>query len=253
MPTLAHRPVWIDLATLSGGDIASFYSEVCGWSAAEGSEQFGGYFMFFHDDTPVSGAMPTPAGEPGGWTTYIQVADLDATLTSVTAHGGTVVAGPLPIADLGSMAVILDQAGCPLGLWSPDTFSGFPLDGRVGAPVWFELYTKDYRGSISFLSAVFGWQFDAMSDTDDFRYSTVSLEGEQILGIMDFSADMHAAMPAYWNNYFRVENCDAAAEAATTNGGSLLMSPTDTPFGRMSSIRDRDGAIFSVIQMNAAE
>ena len=252
MAALAPRPVWMDLATLSGREISSFYGAVCGWNAAEGSDQFGGYFMFMKNDVPMTGAMPTPAGQPGGWTTYVQTADMSATLEAVVRHGGTVVAGPLPIAELGSMAIILDQAGCPFGLWAPEAFAGFPLDGRVGSPVWFELYTKDYAGSQQFLSSVFGWTFDTMSDTDQFRYATVSVDGVQVFGIMDFSSPMHDAMPAYWNSYFRVTDCDAATVAAEAQGGSLLMAPHDTPFGRMASVRDPDGAVFSLVQNNPA-
>ena len=69
---------------------------------------------------------------------------------------------------------------------------------------------------------------------------------------MDFSSPMHDAMPAYWNSYFRVTDCDAATVAAEAQGGSLLMAPHDTPFGRMASVRDPDGAVFSLVQNNPA-
>ena len=248
--TLSHRPVWMDLATHSGRDIASFYNAVCGWDAAEGSSEFGGYFMFMSNGVPMTGAMPTPADQPGGWTTYIQVDDVPSTLEQITAAGGFVFAGPIPIADLGSMAIVADPSGCPFGLWAPETFTGFPLDGRSGSPVWFELYTKDYEGSKAFFAKALGWNFDIMSNTDEFKYATVSIDGDQVVGIMDFSAEMHASMPGYWNSYFHVADCDEAAAAALKEGGNLLMSPTDTPFGRMASIKDRNGAIFSVVKNN---
>ena len=159
-----------------------------------------------------------------------------------------VTQGNLTIADLGTMAVTTDPSGCPFGLWEPETFSGFSLDGEVGAPIWFELYAKDYSGSQAFLSEVFGWTFDVVSDTDQFRYATVSVDGEPKIGIMDFSADIHAAMPAYWNNYIRVANCDEAAAAVASSGGTLLMSPSDSPHGRMAAVRDPNGAEFSLMQ-----
>jgi predicted enzyme related to lactoylglutathione lyase len=238
----------MDLAAHSGRNIAPFYSAVCGWDAAESSEEFGGYFMFMNNGQPAAGAMPAPPEQPGGWTMYVQVDDVAAALDKVTSAGGMVIAGPIPIADLGTMAVIADPSGCPFGLWSPDTFTGFALDGQVGSPIWFELYAKDYAGSQQFLSDVFGWTFDVVSDTDQFRYAMVSFDGEPKLGIMDFSADMHASMPAYWNNYIRVANCDEAAAAVETNGGELLMSPMDSPHGRMAAVRDPDGAVFSLMQ-----
>jgi predicted enzyme related to lactoylglutathione lyase len=78
--TLSHRPVWLDLASHSGRDIASFYSAVCGWEAAEGSKEFGGCFMVLANGEPVAGAMPVPADLSGGWTLYVQVSDVAATL-----------------------------------------------------------------------------------------------------------------------------------------------------------------------------
>ena len=87
-----------------------------------------------------------------------------------------------------------------------------------------------------------------MSDTDDFRYSTVSFEGEPVLGIMDFSADAHAEMPQYWGNYLAVSSVDDAAEAVVAGGGELLIAPMDSAFGRMASLRDPAGAILSVIE-----
>jgi len=248
MSTLPARPVWMDLAAHSGRNIAPFYNAVCGWEAAESSEEFGGYFMFMNNGQPVAGAMPAPPEQLGGWTMYVQVDDVAAALEKVTSAGGMVIAGPIPIADLGTMAVIADPSGCPFGLWAPDTFTGFALDGQVGSAIWFELYAKDYAGSQKFLSDVFGWTFDVVSDTDQFRYATVSFDGEPKLGIMDFSADMHASMPAYWNNYIRVANCDDAAAAVEASGGELLMSPMDSPHGRMAAVRDPDGAVFSLMQ-----
>ncbi len=248
MSNLPARPVWMDLASHSGRDVASFYSAVCGWEAAESSAEFGGYFMFVNNGQPVAGAMPAPLDQPGGWTMYVQVDDVQSILESAVKAHGTVIAGPIPIADLGTMAVITDPGGCPFGLWAPETFSGFSLEGEVGAPIWFELYTKDYSGSQAFLSEVFGWTFDVVNDSDQFRYATVSFDGEPKVGIMDFSADIHAAMPAYWNNYIRVANCDEAAMAVTANGGELLMNPSDSPHGRMAAVRDPNGAVFALMQ-----
>ncbi len=246
--TLPARPIWMDLATYRGRDIIPFYEAVCGWQAAESSDDFGGYFRFFNNGVPVAGAMPTASEYPNGWTMYVQVDDITETMPRVTAAGGSVAAGPIPIADMGTMAVILDPAGAVFGLWAPGTFSGFPLEGRTGAPVWCELYSKNYAGAQAFYSSVFGWTFDVMSDTDQFRYSTVSVAGERVLGLMDFSAEMHSAMPSYWNIYVSVANCDEAAAAAVAHGGELIMAPTDTPKGRMAAVRDPDGSVFSLMQ-----
>lgn len=248
MSKLPHRPVWMQLASSTGRGIVGFYEAVLGWSAAESSEEFGGYFMFFTPaGLPAAGAMPMeqPSSD---WLLYVQTGDIEASLAKADAAGGSILQGVQPIADLGTMAIVADPSGCAIGLWQPAAFAGFPLDASVGAPAWFELYTKDYEGSQAFLTETFGWKFDPMSDTEDFRYATVSLDGQPVVGIMDFSAEVHAAMPPYWNTYLAVEDCDAAAAAAVAAGGELLIAPNDSPFGRMASLRDPAGAIFSLNQ-----
>jgi predicted enzyme related to lactoylglutathione lyase len=86
-----------------------------------------------------------------------------------------------------------------------------------------------------------------MSDTPEFKYATVTVDGDQVLGIMDFSAEMRSSMPAYWNNYFKVADCDEAARRVIEQGGDVIMEPTDTPYGRMAAARDRNGAVFSLM------
>lgn len=248
MAILPHRPVWAELASTTGRGIVPFYEAVLGWTAAESSDEFGGYFMFFTPDgLPAAGAMPMEAPS-ASWLLYVQTADMEASLAAAEAAGGSVVHGATPIAELGIMGIVADACGCATGLWQPLEFSGFPLDGQMGAPAWFELYTKDFSASQEFLSALFGWEFEVMSDTDDFRYSTVAVDGGAVLGIMDFSADVHAAMPQYWNTYLAVPSADAAAQAAVAQGGELLIAPMDSPFGRMASLRDPSGAILSVLE-----
>jgi predicted enzyme related to lactoylglutathione lyase len=232
----------------NGRAVIPFYEAVCGWVAGESDEAFGGYFMFFADGVPVAGAMGAHDGAPSAWTTYMEVDDVASACDVVRAAGGMVFVDATAVGDLGTMAVVADGCGCATGLWSIGTFAGFPRDGRLGAPAWFELYTKDDAGSKEFFSTLFGWTYALMSDTDEFRYATVSVGGDQVLGIMDFSAPMHDAMPGYWNLYITVANVDAAAAAATALGGRVLMAPSDTPYGRMASVADPNGAVFSLMQ-----
>ena len=55
-----------------------------------------------------------------------------------------------------------------------------PCEGVLaepGAPAWFELHTRDYDTSVQFYKDVFGWDAKTMSDTPDFRYTTLG-EGD---------------------------------------------------------------------------
>jgi len=64
-------------------------------------------------------------------------------------------------------------------------------------------------------------------------------------------ADVPTEMPAYWNVYFNVADTDAAIEVVKRLGGSVLKEAWDTPFGRMASVTDDQGAPFML--MAAAE
>lgn len=48
-------PCWIDLLTSGSEGATRFYTELFGWTAGEGSPEFGGYFMFMKDGVPVAG------------------------------------------------------------------------------------------------------------------------------------------------------------------------------------------------------
>ena len=81
-----------------------------------------------------------------------------------------------------------------------------------------------------------------MSDTDEFRYTTLG-EGEGALaGIMDDTGE-----PSGWNVYFEVADVDATLERATELGGKVLTPAEDTPYGRLASAADPTGTVFRLL------
>ena len=62
--------------------------------------------------------------------------------------------------------------------------------------------------------------------------------------------DAQADYPAQWMIYIAVANIDATLEAAQALDATVLMPPTELPsVGRMATLRDPQGGLFSVIQM----
>jgi predicted enzyme related to lactoylglutathione lyase len=61
-------------------------------------------------------ARGTNAGLPPVWLVYVVVADLDASLSSATALGGEVLAGP-KATGRDRFAVLRDPAGASFALW----------------------------------------------------------------------------------------------------------------------------------------
>jgi predicted enzyme related to lactoylglutathione lyase len=245
------EPCWIELFTPDTDAAAAFYGELFGWTAGEASEEFGGYRMFFRGDQPIAGMMPNDGsmGGPSVWTVYLETDDVSATVTRARAAGAEVVAGPMAVADLGQMAVLVDPAGAAVGAWQPGTFPGFMTRAQDGAPAWFETLSKDYPTSVGFYTDVFGWSPHTMSDTDEFRYSTLGKDEDARAGIMDATGFL-GDQPSRWQFYLQVADTDATVEKALATGASLVQPVDDTPYGRIALLLDPAGVQFSVMGPN---
>ena len=242
-------PCWIDLFTSDPDKSRAFYSELMGWKAEEQNADFGGYWMWTLDGVPMAGGMRNDgeAGIPDHWNVYLAVEDAEATVARAVTHGATVIVPAMAVADMGSMAVILDAGGAGIGMWQPGTHQGTGIIGEPGAPAWFELHTRDYGASVQFYKDVFGWDARTMSDTAEFRYTTLG-EGEAALaGIMDSAGLLPEGVPAHWQVYLRVQDTDAAIKATTEMGGALIMPPEDTPHGRIAMVSDPTGGHFRLV------
>lgn len=251
----AGAPCWADLQTSDVDRARAFYTGLFGWTAAEASPDFGGYFMFLRGDRPIVGCMPSDAAAPVSdvWSIYLATDDVAKTLESATTHGGQVVVHPMPVADLGTMGFLIDPSGAGIGLWQAGTFPGFVDLAEPGAPSWFELVTRDYSGATAFYRDVLGWQTHVVSDAPEFRYLTMAEPGtgEWLAGMMD-GTSLPADVPSRWSLYVGVEDADAAAARTVELGGTVVVPPEDTPYGRIASITDATGAALKIVAGNDA-
>src|SRR5262249_9168071 len=137
----------------------AFYSELFGWKAEEPNAEFGGYWMFFKDGVQIAGGMRNDgsSGTPDAWSVYLAVDDTEATVAQASSRGAQVIVPTMPIADLGTMAVIADPTGAVIGLWQPGAHKGFGTYDEADTPGWFELHTGDYDTSVGFYRDVFKW------------------------------------------------------------------------------------------------
>ena len=257
-------PSWVDLSTADIEASAAFYADLFGWEVPEreNSAEMGGYRRAEKDGADVAGVMPLMAeGQPPAWNTYIAVEDADATVAKVTENGGTVMAPPMDVMDLGRMAVFADPTGAVFGIWQAGTFIGAAKVNEPGAFGWNELGTRDTEAAKSFYGAVFGWAFrDQEMKRDESQggpdgpsvYTEWLLnEGdeESIGGMMDIGGFLPDEIPAHWLTYFVVEDTDAALEKVKAAGGEVNFGPVDIPAGRFAVIREPKGAVFAVIAL----
>lgn len=246
----AGAPCWADLWTSDVEGSRTFYSELFGWVAQEPSPEFGGYFMFTRGGAPVAGAMGSMPDMPAdnSWKIYLATDDIARTVAAAGKAGAQIDAPAMAVADLGSQAVLTDPAGAPVGAWQPGTFGGFTVLDEHGAPGWFELFTRDHAASVAFYRTVFGWDTSTVSDTDEFRYTTMRDPGggEDLAGIMDASRFLPEGTPARWSVYWRVDDADAAVARVKALGGSVVTPPESTPYGRLATVADPAGAQFKL-------
>ncbi|MEM6938538.1 MAG: VOC family protein [Pseudomonadota bacterium] len=115
------KPVWFDLTVPNAAEVRDFYAAVCGWRAEDHPmENYADFSMYAPDGTRVSGichAKGVNASLPPVWLPYVVVEDLDATLLTAEARGGTIIDKRT------SIAVIQDPAGAYMAFWqaAPET------------------------------------------------------------------------------------------------------------------------------------
>jgi predicted enzyme related to lactoylglutathione lyase len=244
-------PCWIDLLTSEPDRAREFYGEIFGWTAEQSGEEYGGYVNFRRGDALVAGMMHNDgsAGTPDVWSTYLAVADAKAASDAAVGAGGQVLLEPMQVGELGSMGLLADPGGAAIGLWQPGTHHGYGLVAEAGAPAWHELHTRDYAASVAFYETVFGWQTEVMSDTDDFRYTNMVVDGEPCAGVMDAGQFLPEGMPAMWSIYLGCADVDGALVTVGRLGGSVVQPAEDTPYGRLAQIADPTGATIKLVSV----
>ncbi|MGD0614589.1 MAG: VOC family protein [Verrucomicrobiota bacterium] len=110
---------WNELVTTDLAGAQTFYTGLFGWKA----EAFGAgmdYTLFKKGGTTVGGMMKCPQpGAPAHWLAYVTVGDVDASAAKAGKLGGTVVAPPFDVPEVGRIAVVLDPQGAAIGLFKP--------------------------------------------------------------------------------------------------------------------------------------
>jgi len=113
---------------------------------------------------------------------------------------------------------------------------------------FFAINADDVPRARSFYEAVFGWTPKDVSSPGQ-PYTEFQLEGRSIAGATEMDPMVPAEVPNYWLVYFAVDDVDETHAKATGAGGSELLAPLDFPGGRMSIVRDPQGAAFGLMRL----
>lgn len=118
-PRDAQSVGWNELYTGDYEGALAFYTQVFGWELSGSMDMgsFGTYQFLSQDGVQFGAMMPKPPHVPrGGWNHYIRVADFDAALDAVRAHGGTVLHGPTQVPGGDWIINAIDPQGAPFAL-----------------------------------------------------------------------------------------------------------------------------------------
>ena len=242
------QPCWADLMTSDLPRAREFYTRLFGWTASDSGSEYGNYVTFRKGDADVAGmGAQEPGSElPDAWTTYLAVTDADAAVAAARAAGARVMAEPRQVGTMGRMAILLDPTGAPFGVWQADEFTGFGAFGDAGTPVWHELNTRDYFAALDFYTQVFDWKPVVLSDTDDFRYSTIGAGDDMVTGVFDAADHLPDSVPSHWQLYLGVPDVHATAATVTELGGTVVREPWTAEFGTFALVTDPTGALFVI-------
>ena len=244
-------PCWVDLAASDVEAAKDFYTGLFGWQWSGGPSPEGfTYWGAQLEGEGVAALYERPAqmaeqGMPSSWFTYIAADDLDASTKRAAELGATVMMEPKDVPGAGRMSFIVDPAGAPLGMWKGDAaHKGAGLVKEHGALVWSEVYAPDTDATVAFYGALFGWEQGSMEIPGGGTYTTFELDGEPIGGTMPPPRD---DVPPHWHVWFASDDTKQTAIRAAELGATVLIDPTDSPYGEMASFVDPVGAGFSVI------
>jgi predicted enzyme related to lactoylglutathione lyase len=114
-----------------------------------------------------------------------------------------------------------------------------------GKFVWFELVSRDAKKAQAFYGEVLGWKVRPFP-MGEAAYEMI-YAGDTMIG--GYAAPKSDRQPSHWISYVSVEDVDAAAKAATANGGKVVEAPFDIPeVGRTARIADPQGAELCVFK-----
>ncbi|QWF82962.1 VOC family protein [Amycolatopsis sp. CA-230715] len=248
----AGLPCWVELASRNETAAEHFYGGLFGWKYQvnrDPATPTGRYSIASLDGISVGGLYRAGSSQPPGWILHLSVRNIVTAAEWVEHLGGRTTLGPIDIPDRGSILHALDPSGAPVVFWQPPDSWEFGTD----MPATFtgaDLNTHDGNSADHFFCRLFGYTAQQIGDAHSIDYAEWRLDHESVLYRYVMGPEYRADTPPHWMVYFEVSparGTDATAGHAIMLGGTVVIQPYDTPWGRIAVLADPDGAVFSII------
>ncbi|ESU50321.1 SgaA-like protein [Streptomyces sp. HCCB10043] len=155
--------------------------------------------------------------------------------------------GPLDAGDAGRLAIASDPSGAVFGIWQGLRHIGTRAAGAPGTPVWNELVTQETSMVAKFYQTVFGYETEAVLSAD-FDYQTLHLDNVAVAALHGVGHALPRDRGPHWMTYFEVADTDRAAARVVELGGRVLQPPREGSSGRLATVADPEGAVFTIIR-----
>jgi predicted enzyme related to lactoylglutathione lyase len=113
---------WHELSSNDWKSEFDFYNGLFGWTKAQEIDMgpHGVYAIFATGAEPVGGMMNRmDERQPIAWLFYFNVEEINAAISRVKQHGGTILHGPAPVPGGAQIALCLDPQGAAFGMVGP--------------------------------------------------------------------------------------------------------------------------------------
>jgi uncharacterized protein len=246
--TAVGRFSWHDHMSGDAQGASKFYADLLGWDIEVWKPGEMDYPMINVNDQTHGGFGPAQGGAPAHWLGHVIVDDVDAAAGRAQAAGGSILAPPMDIPEVGRMVVVADPQGAVVSLFTP---VGDPPRSE-GVFVWDELMTTDVEDAKRFYGEVVGWETRDMDMGPGGIYTMFSSGGTDRAGAMP-RPEGAEDVPPNWMAYIGTADVDAAAAKAESLGASIMREAFDIPtVGRMAIIADPTGAVIGLFQPTAS-
>ncbi|MPY78156.1 MAG: VOC family protein [Actinophytocola sp.] len=241
-------PCWIELATLDVPSAQAFYTGLFGWRYhSKPDPATGNYTLASLNGTPVAGLYRVLPNQQPAWLLHLAVANVRSAVGWAASLGGSVLLNPVDIPGRGSIAHVQDPSGAVCVLWeTPDGWT-FGTD-RPGMFSAADLNTWDGEAADGFYPTLFGLTSRQIGYAPGIDYVEWRLD-EPILYRNVMGGEYRPTTPPHWLIYLGADpqwGTDALTARAASLGGTVILPPFDTGFGRAAVLEDPSGARFAI-------